>query len=95
MTRGAATLDRLAEMTKGKDESRTGSGAAARNAKNFVFATVSPDKKGEAASDAAGEENKSTKNKRKRKAVEVAVAKKQKVDRMIDENSMDTIFGHL
>ncbi len=40
LSRASDALDRLAEMTKGKHETRTGSGANSGSA-NFVFASVS------------------------------------------------------
>ena len=91
MGREAATLERLAEMTKGVDNQRSGTGAK-KNTKNFVFTTVSPTK-----DQGDGEDGKSSNAKRKKTTpiANPAAAKKAKVARSIDENSCDTIFGKL
>ena len=40
LSRESGTLEKLAEMTRGKSEAKTGS--TAKNTNNFVFAAVSP-----------------------------------------------------
>ena len=89
--REAATLERLAEMTKGVDNQRSGTGAK-KNTKNFVFTTVSPTK----VRPEDDEDEKSTsKRKKTTPIVNPKGAKKPKVVRSIDENSSNTIFGKL
>lgn len=89
--REAATLERLAEMTKGVDNQRSGTGAK-KNTKNFVFTTVSPTK----VRPEDDEDEKSTsKRKKTTPIVNPKGAKKPKIVRSIDENSSNTIFGKL
>lgn len=94
LTRDTSCLDKLAAMTKSKaGESRSGTGA--KNTKNFVFATISPDKKS-VEEDKEETTTKVRKSNRKRLAAEMeANKKKAKIDRTLDENSMDTIFGFM
>ena len=99
LSRGSSTLEKLAEMTKSSSEARTGSGA--KNTKNFVFALLSPEKKKN--SDASNtnqaatiEEPKSKSKGSTSRSNKVAPdSKKIKIDRSIDENSSDTIFGFM
>jgi len=92
LSRNSDTLERIAELTKGSCESRTGTGA--KNTKNFVFAALSPDKGVE-----DHESQKKTKAPRKRTAAALASdgeeVKQPKLPRTIDENSVDTIFGRM
>ena len=86
LSRDEKILDRLAEMTKGTENQKTGSGA--KNTNNFVFAALSPGKQ------AKGE----VPNERKRGAKTTnnkIPMKKAKINRTIDENSRDTIFGFM
>ena len=85
-------MERLAEMTKGVDNQRTGTGAK-KSTKNFVFTTVSPTK-GQGDDD-EGKSSTNAKRKKTTPAGNPAAAKKAKVARSIDENSCDTIFGKL
>ena len=95
LSRCSSQLEKLAEMTKSSSENRTGTGA--KKSRNFVFAVLSPEK------------SKNTKDtepmpttsampeklKSKSKGVGKPDSKKIKIDRSIDENSSDTIFGHM
>ena len=103
LTRCSSTLEKLVEMTKSASEVRTGTGA--KNTKNFVFALLSPEKSKECAG--AGNANSTessapTKTKAKFKGnaksetgSNAPDSKKIKIDRAIDENSSDTIFGFM
>lgn len=89
LSRESETLEKLAEMTKGKSEAKTGT--TAKNTNNFVFAAVSPPpKNNEDTSRATGEQHK-----RKKKNATAPTSKRAKVDRTLDENSQTTIFGLL
>ena len=101
LSRCSSTLEKLAEMTKSASEVRAGTGA--KNTRNFVFALLSPEKPKEETivsngqssdlSDLAKPKEKSKGNgKYSKKAPD---SKKLKIDRTIDENSSDTIFGFL
>ena len=101
LSRCPSTLEKLAEMTKSSSETRTGTGA--KNSKNFVFALLSPKKSSEenlddghnkSSGSSATEKCKSNpkgtiSNEKGRKPDH----KKIKIDRSINENSSDTIFG--
>ena len=100
LTRNTATLDKLAAMTKTKTESRSGSGA--KNTNKFVFAALSPSKGQQSdipvAEEGAGSPVEGKKQKRKSAASSSEALKAKKVarvDRTLDENSRDTVFGHL
>lgn len=86
LTRKSETLEKLAEMTKGKSEAKTGT--TAKNTNNFVFAAVSPPPKN-------NEDTSSAEHKRKKKNATAPASKRPKVDRTLDENSQTTIFGLL
>ena len=87
LTRESQTLEKLAEMTKGKSESKTGT--TAKNTNNFVFAAVTPPKK-------ASEDQNQKKKKPNKSHHQGPAQKKQKFDRTLDENSKNsTIFGLL
>ena len=88
LSRDEKILDRLAEITKGTENQKTGTGA--KNTNNFVFAALSPDKK---ASGAGEPNNERKRGARKPPANAKIPAKKPKINRTIDENSRDTIFG--
>ena len=95
LSRDSSTLEKLAEMTKGTSSSKAGSGP--KNSKNFIFAIVSPPK---VAAEESSESSSSMETKEKRKKSSAAkkslsepLSKKLKMDRSIDENSRDTIFG--
>jgi len=85
LTRAEDTLKRIAEMTKGSVEGKTGTGA--KNTHNFVFAALSPGKK-EA-------EKVARKRKMQRPKDDEGSFKKPRLPRAIDENSSDTIFGKM
>ena len=98
LSRNSAALDKLAELTKGKNDARSGSGA--KNTSNFVFAALSPGKAeagGDKDSKAAAASEPKAVAKRKRAAVAnaAAAAKEAKKPRTIDENSRDSIFGFM
>ena len=80
-------------MTKAKNEGRTGSGA--KNTKNFVFAALSPAKKENDKNEEEAEAPAKTKKRAKSSSGNQQMTKRTKVDRAIDENSMDTIFGFM
>ncbi len=93
-------LQRLAEMTKGKGEAKSGS--TAKHSNNFVFTVKSPPKDAstEASANEGAEDNKrQTRNSKKHKSFHGKSggpsAKRAKIDRTLDENSSDTIFGLL
>ena len=81
IARGEKSLDKIAQFNKVKDD-RVGSGVKGHN---FVFAPVSPPK------DVDQEEG----AKRRPKAKQGPPAKKQKVNRTLDENAKGTIFNLL
>lgn len=58
MSRNTATLDKLAAMTKGKSDGRSGSGA--KNTNKFVFASVSPAKPAAESTAAAADSEEAT-----------------------------------
>jgi len=95
LSRCSSQLEKLAEMTKSSSENRTGTGA--KKSRNFVFAVLSPEKSKNTkdtepmpTTSAVPEKLKS-----KSKGVGKPDSKKIKIDRSIDENSSDTIFGHM
>ncbi|TRY75331.1 hypothetical protein TCAL_01352 [Tigriopus californicus] len=88
LSRNTKTLNRLAEITKGKSEARNGTGA--KNTKNFVFAALSPKK----VADQRDVESKEPTKAQSRRSVAPQM-KKPKVVRSIDENSANTIFGFM
>ena len=95
LSRGSSQLEKLAEMTKSSSETRTGTGA--KKSSNFVFAILSP-KKSKKANDTEPMPSISAepeKLKSKAKGPGKPDSKKIKIDRSIDENSSDTIFGHM
>ena len=101
LSRCSSTLEKLAEMTKSASEARTGSGA--KNSRNFVFALLSPEKAkadshDKESNDLSCQTKQNSKGKGKTKSHNISHAqdaKKFKIDRSIDENSSDTIFGLL
>ena len=106
MSRESGTLEKLAEMTRGKSEAKTGS--TAKNTNNFVFAAVSPPPKSanyknneQASAEGAenqnqgkqGKKNKSMSNKNHQSG---PAQKRARVDRTLtEENGSTTIFGLL
>ena len=104
MSRESGTLEKLAEMTRGKSEAKTGS--TAKNTNNFVFAAVSPPpksgnyKNNEQAAETTGAENQNQGKKNKSKSNKNHQAgpaqKRARVDRTLtEENGSSTIFGLL
>ena len=103
MSRESGTLEKLAEMTRGKSEAKTGS--TAKNTNNFVFAAVSPPpksgnyKNNEQAETGAENQNQNQgkqgkKNKSKHQSG--PAQKRARVDRTLtEENGSTTIFGLL
>ena len=87
LSRDSSTLEKLAEMTKGTGAVKAGSGP--KNSKNFIFAVLSPPKEEAAAPVLEAKE----KRKKSSKNLNEPLSKKAKVDRSIDENSSNTIFG--
>jgi hypothetical protein len=86
LARDSSTLEKISEMTKGTGAVKAGSGP--KNSKNFIFAVLSPPKEEPAAPVEAKE-----KRKKSSKNLNEPLSKKPKVDRSIDENSSNTIFG--
>lgn len=78
-------------MTKSASAPKSGSGA--KNSKNFIFAVVSPPKADESSSSGSSEAKEKRKNVTAKKSLSEPLSKKPKLDRTIDENSRDTIFG--
>ena len=78
-------------MTKGTGASKSGSGP--KNSKNFIFAILSPPKAPVEEEDTAVVESKEKRKKSAAKNLSEPLSKKQKMDRSIDENSSNTIFG--
>ena len=103
MSRESGTLEKLAEMTRGKSEAKTGS--TAKNTNNFVFAAVSPPpksgnyKNNEQAAEGAENQNQGKqgkKNKSKKNHQSGPAQKRARVDRTLtEENGSSTIFGLL
>ena len=99
MSRESGTLEKLAEMTRGKSEAKTGS--TAKNTNNFVFAAVSPPPKSgkNNEQETTGAENQmqgkqGKKNKSKHQSG--PAQKRARVDRTLtEENGSTTIFGLL
>lgn len=87
LSRCSGSLEKLAEMTKGKSESHAGT--TAKNTNNFVFAAISPSKTNVGKQETKA--NKSIRNKSSSKRE--PATKKVKIDRTLDENSDHTIFG--
>ena len=92
LSRENETLEKLAEMTKSKSESKTG--VTAKNTNNFVFAIKSPSKGEEDKSGLIETKSKVSKSKPKSSHNLGPPQKKQKVNRTL-ENSHNTIFGHI
>ena len=90
LARDDSTLKKLAEMTKGTGASKSGSGP--KNSKNFIFAILSPPKAPEE-EDVVATEKKEKRKKNAAKNLIEPLSKKPKMDRSIDENSSNTIFG--
>ena len=90
LSRESQTLEKLAEMTKSKSESKTGT--TAKNTNNFVFAALSPPPKNSHESNGGDAQEKRKKSSTQTKGPQ---KKKQKFDRTLDENSQNTIFGLL
>ncbi len=86
LTRDSSTLEKLAEMTKGTGAVKAGSGP--KNSKNFIFAVLSPPKE-----EPAPVEAKEKRKLKSSKNLNEPSSKKPKIDRSIDENSSNTIFG--
>ena len=97
-------MDKIAAITKSKEDSRTGSGA--KNSRNFVFARL--DKQlGEEEEDEDIEKEANLElsatntvfNREKKKSQKTKFQeppkKMTKITRSLDENSRDTIFGHM
>ena len=101
MSRESGTLEKLAEMTRGKSEAKTGS--TAKNTNNFVFAAVSPPPKSGknneqgTAEDETQQSTRGKKNKSKNNHQSGGPAQKRaRVDRTLtEENGSSTIFGLL
>jgi len=97
LARDSSTLEKLAEMTKGTSSTKAGSGP--KHSKNFIFAALSPPKAAaEESSEASStSSSKEATEKRKKSSAKKSLSeplnKKLKMDRSIDENSRDTIFG--
>jgi hypothetical protein len=89
LSRKIEELQKLAQLTKGKGDASTGSGP--KNTKNFVFASVSPGKVSSEASADASASHEKAKNRQKKEPP----AKKQKFNRTLNDDSMDTIFGFM
>jgi hypothetical protein len=95
LSRNTATLNRLAVMTKSKNEGRAGSGA--KNTSNFVFARIEPKTTVEPVDREAVEISEEQPQKKRKTAAAASgpAKKKPKVDRKLDENSRDSIFGFM
>ena len=99
LSRNSATLDKLAALTKGKSDSRSGSGA--KNTNKFVFSSISPSKSSSESNAAnaeggdSGDQAPTLRSQKRKSAPTDKSVKKARVDRTLDENSRDTIFGHL
>merc|ERR1712029_145490 len=103
LSRESGTLEKLAEMTRGKSEAKTGS--TAKNTNNFVFAAVSPPPKSGNNNEqvqTGGTENQKQKQGKKNKSKSNQhhqsgpAQKRARVDRTLtNENSSTTIFGLL
>ena len=93
MSREDETLEKLAEMTKNKSESKTG--ATAKNTNNFVFAAKSPSKVHEGKSELIEPKSKASKAKSNASHKQGPPQKKPRVNRVLDENSSNTIFGQI
>ena len=97
LSRDSSTLEKLAEMTKSASAPKAGSGA--KNSKNFIFAVLSPPK-GSKDDESSSLPMDETREKRKKssagvkKSLSEPLKKKARLDRAIDENSSDTIFGN-
>jgi hypothetical protein len=92
LSRDSSTLEKLAEMTKSASAPKTGAGA--KNSKNFIFAVLSPPKGEESSSAQSAEAKEKRKKSSAKKSLSEPASKKAKLDRAIDENSSDTIFGN-
>ena len=97
LSRNVATLDKLAELTKTKNEAVVGSTAKKAGRSNFVFAAVSPQKSASNAGGGteSGETAQPAAVTMKKAKSKPPAKKKAKTTRSIDENSMDTIFGFM
>ena len=93
LSREDETLEKLAEMTKNKSESKTG--ATAKNTNNFVFAAMSPSKVHEGKSELIEPKSKASKAKSNASHKQGPPQKKPRVNRVLDENSSNTIFGQI
>jgi len=99
LSRESGTLEKLAEMTRGKSEAKTGS--TAKNTNNFVFAAVSPPPKSAGKNNEEDEKQETSSRGKKNKSKSShqsggPAQKRARMDRTLTkENSQTTIFGLL